>query len=347
MGQHCGIHGTSILDVVATVRDVIAYAEHMKKKLCLLTLDFRAAFDRLSHTYLYQALRAHGISEECITKIRTLYNDATTSVQINGHVSGSFPILSSVRQGYTLSMQLYAICRNPLLHMIDRNLKGIRLDPKKPKTSIVAYADDVTILITDPSEVPLVQDALKCYQEASGALINFAKSTALAVGGWNKTTDMMGIAYHDTIKILGIHFHSQTDKTADINWSRITRSIRAQASETYNRNLCMDKRIKYIHSHLMAKAWYVAQVLPLPQIHERQLRTTANYFVWHGVFFKVPTSTLQRTKREGGWDLVNIATKSRALYHYRICEQGRKTGTITAGWLKRWGLNERSPNPPQ
>jgi hypothetical protein len=97
MGQHCGIHGTSMLDAVATVRDVIAYAEHMKKKLCLLTLDFKAAFDRLLHTYLYQALRAHGISEECITKIRTLYNDATASVQINGHESGSFPILSSVR----------------------------------------------------------------------------------------------------------------------------------------------------------------------------------------------------------------------------------------------------------
>jgi hypothetical protein len=53
--------------------------------------------------------------------------------------------------------------------MIDRNLEGIRLDPKKPKTSIVAYADDVTILIIDPSEVPLVQNAIKCYQEASGA----------------------------------------------------------------------------------------------------------------------------------------------------------------------------------
>jgi hypothetical protein len=59
--------------------------------------------------------------------------------------------------------------------MLDRNLKGI-------STSIVAYADDVTILITDPNEVPLVQDALKCYQEASGATINIDKSNALAVG---------------------------------------------------------------------------------------------------------------------------------------------------------------------
>jgi hypothetical protein len=84
--------------------------------------------------------------------------------------------------------------------MLDRNLKGIKLDPKRPKTSIVPYAYDVTILITDPNEVPLVQDALKRYQEASVATINIDKSTALAVGGWNKTTFIMGIAYHDTIK---------------------------------------------------------------------------------------------------------------------------------------------------
>jgi hypothetical protein len=112
-GQHCGIHGTSILKTVATVRDAIAHAEHVKKKLCVLTLDFKAAFDRLSHTYLYQALRAHGISEECITKIKTLYNDATASVQINGHITSPFPLNSSIRQGCPLSMQLYALYLNP------------------------------------------------------------------------------------------------------------------------------------------------------------------------------------------------------------------------------------------
>jgi exonuclease III len=97
--QQCGIQGTSILDATATVRDVIAYAEHTKKKLCLLSLDFKAAFDRISNTYLYKNLRDHGFSEKCFKQIQTLYEDATVSVQINGHVSGPIPILSSIRQG--------------------------------------------------------------------------------------------------------------------------------------------------------------------------------------------------------------------------------------------------------
>jgi hypothetical protein len=82
--------------------------------------------------------------------------------------------------------------------MLDRKLQGIRIGPKRPKTTI-AYADDVTILITTPDEIQVIQDALLCYQNASGAVINLAKSKAMAVGGWDKNTDME-IAYHESIK---------------------------------------------------------------------------------------------------------------------------------------------------
>jgi hypothetical protein len=57
-------------------------------------------------------------------------------------------------------------------------------------------------------------------------------------------------------------------------------------------------------------------------------------------------STLQRPKREGGWDLINIAAKSRALYYHRITVQGNKEGTLTAGWLRHWGLHRQSKIPP-
>jgi hypothetical protein len=91
-----------------------------------------------------------------------------------------------------------------LSYTLDRKLQCIRIGPKQPKTTIIAYADDVTILITTPDEIPVIQEALLCYQNASGAMINLTKSKAMAVGGWDKNTDIMGIAYHESIKILGI-----------------------------------------------------------------------------------------------------------------------------------------------
>jgi hypothetical protein len=50
--QHCGVPGKSIFDAVATVRDAVAYAETASIALCVLSLDFKEAFDKISHTYL-------------------------------------------------------------------------------------------------------------------------------------------------------------------------------------------------------------------------------------------------------------------------------------------------------
>jgi hypothetical protein len=148
------------------------------------------------------------------------------------------------------------------------------------------------------------------------------------------------------IKILGINFHPKTGQTTDNNWAQLTGKIRAQASETYNRELGIEQRIQCIHTYLMAKAWYVAQILPLPTSYERQLNTTIDWYVWNGAIFKVPLSTLQRQKEKGGLDLVNIGATSRALYYHRMETQRKKDGSMTAEWLKRWGLNKRSQNLP-
>jgi hypothetical protein len=51
--QYCGVRGHTIFDAVATIREVIAQAEHTKQALCILSLDFKAAFDNISHQYLF------------------------------------------------------------------------------------------------------------------------------------------------------------------------------------------------------------------------------------------------------------------------------------------------------
>jgi endonuclease/exonuclease/phosphatase family metal-dependent hydrolase len=345
-GQHCGVQGKSILDATATIRDAIAYAETMNKKVCILSLDFKAAFDNVAHTYLYEILRAHGLSTKIQEQIQSMYEEATASVQINGHISTPIPILSSIRQGCPLSMHLYALCLNPLLHMLDTKLSGIQTDPTKQRTAIIAYADDVTLFITSQDELEAIQDALKCYQKASGAEINLKKSKAMAIGGWDTKIDIMGIQYKNKIKILGIEYHTETERTINDNWDRVTKGIRLQASEVYSRDLEIDQRICYVHEYLLAKAWYIAQMMPLPITYERQINTIINWFVWKGEIFKVPISTLQKPKKEGGWDLVNVAAKSRMLYYHRTMMQGRKEGTLSAGWLRKWGADKRSQNPP-
>jgi len=58
--QHCGVQGSSVFEAVATVRYAIAYTEITKKPLCVVSLDFSAAFDNISHAYLQEILSTHG-----------------------------------------------------------------------------------------------------------------------------------------------------------------------------------------------------------------------------------------------------------------------------------------------
>jgi hypothetical protein len=81
--QHCGVRVNNILDAIAAIRDTVAVAETTNEPLCTLSIDFKEAFDRIAHTYLYSVLEYYGIGGCMIGKIRKLYDSATSVVHIN------------------------------------------------------------------------------------------------------------------------------------------------------------------------------------------------------------------------------------------------------------------------
>jgi hypothetical protein len=94
------------------VRDASAYAEVTQRPLCVLSLDFKEAFDRISHTYLFGTMRSYGFSEQFVKWIQQMYTYVVSVGQINAPVRpNSDPLLS--RPGYTLSMMLYAPVLEP------------------------------------------------------------------------------------------------------------------------------------------------------------------------------------------------------------------------------------------
>ena len=52
--QYCRVRSNTIFDVVASVLYAISYAELTHAPLCILSLDFTSAFDRISHSYLFR-----------------------------------------------------------------------------------------------------------------------------------------------------------------------------------------------------------------------------------------------------------------------------------------------------
>jgi len=104
--------------------------------------------------------------------------------------------------------------------------------------------------------------------------------------------------------------------------------------------------IQYVHTNLLSKLWFAVQILPAPHVYTQKLTTAVSWYIWKGTIFKVPTSTLQRTKQKGGMDLIDITTKCRALLLSRMYTQGQNACSATATWLREWKLIGRQENPP-
>jgi len=88
--QYCGVPGKTIFEAMVTVRQAIAQAEVTRMPLCVLSLDFH----RISHQYPFTTLRSCGFSDSFVERIKSMYEEAASSTQINGHVSGTIPIHS-------------------------------------------------------------------------------------------------------------------------------------------------------------------------------------------------------------------------------------------------------------
>jgi len=245
-------------------------------------------------------------------------------------------------------MILFAICLNPLLCTLEDKLTGIRIASKGPKAKVIAYADDVTIFVTSPADIPIINDALRKYEAVSRARVNIRKSKGIAVSRWDTSVQIMGILYYsyNEAKILGFHITSTGNASARRSWDALTDRIRAQSREAYTRELILDGRIYYVHTHLMAKAWYFAQIFPPHEASIRRLNTAIAWFIWKGATFRVPLSTLQRSKDDGGWDMIHLKAKCITLLLHRTRIQSQDPETFTAAWLEKWNITEHSPNPP-
>jgi len=150
----------------------------------VLSLDFINAFDRVSHGYLFKMLQEYRIGTPFINSIRHMYEGATSSIQINGRQYGPIPVRWAVRQGCPMSMALCTLGLHPLLKVLEQKLPGLRMGNQELHTSVIAYADDVTIFVTSIADFPIIEEAIRLFERASGARLNPRKSKAIAVGGW-------------------------------------------------------------------------------------------------------------------------------------------------------------------
>ncbi|UYV81902.1 hypothetical protein LAZ67_21000076 [Cordylochernes scorpioides] len=156
----------------------------------------RSAFDTLGRSYLFALLEELGLPSTFLGWIAVLYGEADASIRVEDVYAKAFPLLNGVRKGCRLSAALFSIVVGPLLR---------RLEGTLGRGNVVAYADDIVLLIRDNAQFELVPMIFEEFRMASGVAINLKKSCGLWCGSWKHRTDSpLGISWtSDSLTVLG------------------------------------------------------------------------------------------------------------------------------------------------
>ena len=315
--QSCGVPKRSIIDNCHLIRDIIDYANIKNINGILLSLDQEKAFDKISHQYLFETLKAFGFGDSFISWIKAIYNDVSSNVIVNHFISDSFPVQKSVRQGCCLSPLLYVICLEPVLIRIrkDTDVKGFKI-PGREEQKITAFADDSNFTLSDDVSVKKVIYHFEYFGMASGSKLNKHKSQGLYLGKWKTRSDHpFGISWVKKIKIFGIFFGEVSNFEI---WNPVYKKIVKTLNLYKSRCMSLYGKALIVNVMVLSKLWYLCSVLCLPEYYVVLIEREIFNFIWDGKIELLRRNICYFRKSEGGINLVDVRLKISSLHLSQI-----------------------------
>src|ERR1700739_1559266 len=116
--------------------------------------------------------------------VRSLYENARTSVIINGEISEPYVVKCGVRQGDPLSCFLFNLGIEPLACMIRKSeeLHGFSIQGANERLLINLFADDTVVYLSERDKFDNLQTILDEWCQAPGANFNKEKMKILQIG---------------------------------------------------------------------------------------------------------------------------------------------------------------------
>ncbi|MCO5603738.1 hypothetical protein L7F22_057890 [Adiantum nelumboides] len=113
------VQGRSIHEAILNVITAIDWAAEQDQDYVMINMDLEKAYDRVSWDFILAVVDRLGFGNNFLGMVKTLFQNANASIQINGYISDNFQLARSIRQGCPLAPLLFAIATDPLLRNLD------------------------------------------------------------------------------------------------------------------------------------------------------------------------------------------------------------------------------------
>ena len=123
------VQGRSIHEAILNVIIAIDWAAEQDDEYVMINMDLEKAYDRVSWEYILAVVDRMGFGNLFLGMVKTLFQNASATIQVNGYISDSFQLARSVRQGCPLAPLLFAITTDPLLRNLDLQLQRQTIKP--------------------------------------------------------------------------------------------------------------------------------------------------------------------------------------------------------------------------
>jgi ribonuclease P/MRP protein subunit RPP40 len=244
----------------------------------VLYTDFSKAFDKVSHGYLIEKLRAFNLPINLLTWIKSYLSNRSQFVKYGSSESGDFNVTSGVPQGSHIGPTLFLLFINDIVNGMD-------------DVFISLYADDVKIakVIKTNRDAEIMQqaiDKLKAWCDSNHLHLNLDKCSVLTI---NRGRNFIGTAY-----TYGDHVFNRVTEYKDLGviidgkllFSKHIEAITSKATAAlgFIKRFCYDitdtQTLKTLYYSLVQSHLEYCSVVWLPfyEIHKNRIESILKQF---------------------------------------------------------------------
>ena len=152
-------------DLLFIDKMILKEVKNRKKSLAMCWIDYRKAYDLISHSWILECLMCFGISEEICNLLEKSMKSWCVELTCGENVLGQVNIRRGIFQGDSLSPLLFIISLTPLTMILNKTKYGYQFSTNGQRINHLLYMDDLKLYSRTEKELNSLVETVRIFSK--------------------------------------------------------------------------------------------------------------------------------------------------------------------------------------